>query len=568
MIKENVCAYCRVSTNSNDQENSFENQKSYFEREINKNESYQLYKIYADKGISGTNLSRPEFDTMLTDAGLDINNGYAIVKEPKFNLILVKNTSRFARNVSVDVILKALVRNNVYVYFLDLNKSTKNPEDITYIQIFSVFDERESRDKSKKVRFGLEESARKGNIQYTHIYGYKYLKKPENRLEIIDDEAEIVRMMYDLYVNKLYGIRKIQIELVKLGIKTRQGKDFGDSIIRNILKNETYTGRGVRFKYTYGEIFSEHGLKKTGNPLIFETDKVPQIIDTELFNKAQEIMNGRKQKNGLLGKKHFTTPYGGGKIVCGSCGAYYRSTTATSGGNKLRYYVCNTKKQINFDENGERYLSCCNPNVSEKKLDEIINSEVYTKGMEKRLKFGIKYLEDIKKLLQERIDKPSLEQVEELKKLLGDYERKKEKLIDLYTIEEQLTKEQFTERVNPINEEILKTNQQIKELSKTNEQLEQDILEVQKAINEITEQYNSLFADNYKLKFINQPREILIKDLENFKIMPDGSIRIHFKSIENVVRYYNQYHHFIPQSNKNKLINVSRDIENDFYISA
>lgn len=117
--RSKVVAYCRVSTSTNDQQNSFENQKSYFEREIQKNDSYELYRIYADRGITGTSLNRREqFSEMLKDAGLDatkVNNTNKIVyiasnREPLFHKIYVKNTSRFARNVLVIDILRELLK--------------------------------------------------------------------------------------------------------------------------------------------------------------------------------------------------------------------------------------------------------------------------------------------------------------------------------------------------------------------------------------------------------------------------------------------------------------------------
>ena len=292
MAKKRVAAYCRVSTNSDDQENSFENQKSYFERKYKDNPDYTLYDIYADKGITGTTLQkRPDFNRMLTDAGLDIVNGYKIIAKPKFDLIVTKNTSRFARNVSVDVILKALVQNHVYVYFLDLDKSTENPRDITYIQIFLTFDEQESRDKSKKVLFGLEESIKKGNIHTNgRLFGYKYYPRPENRLEIIENEAEIVRLIFDLYVNKGMGFYRIGNYLKQNNIQTRSGKDFSERGLRLIITNEAYTGRGVRKKYTEGYVFNKHNRRETGNAVIFDTDKIPAIIDMQTFEKAQEIL--------------------------------------------------------------------------------------------------------------------------------------------------------------------------------------------------------------------------------------------------------------------------------------
>ena len=249
-MKKRVAAYCRVSTKSDDQENSFENQKSFFEREYKNNPDYVFYDIYADKGITGTTLKkRPDFNRMLTDAGLDVDNGYKIIAEPKFDLIVTKNTSRFARNVSADVILKALEQNHVYVYFLDLNMSTEQPENITLIQVILSLDERESRDKSKKVLFGLEESIKKGNIHTSgNLYGYKYYPRPENRLEIIESEAEVVRLIFDLYTNKGMGFYRIANYLKQNDIKTRKGKDFSMCGLKIMVTNEVYTGKAVRKK--------------------------------------------------------------------------------------------------------------------------------------------------------------------------------------------------------------------------------------------------------------------------------------------------------------------------------
>ena len=116
--KRRVVAYARVSTNSKDQANSYDNQLSFFQREIPKNPGFEFHGIYADKGITGTSLTkRKDFNRMLTDAGLDINDSYKIIAKPKFDIIMTKNTSRFARNVSVDAIFKALAQNGVYVYF-------------------------------------------------------------------------------------------------------------------------------------------------------------------------------------------------------------------------------------------------------------------------------------------------------------------------------------------------------------------------------------------------------------------------------------------------------------------
>lgn len=175
MIKKVIraVAYCRVSTKKNEQKNSMENQRAHFQRVLSEKEGYTLVSlpsnengIYADKGTSGTKLSRPEFNKMLYDAGLrriiDDTTGkpapeysFRIECPPKFDVIFVKDASRFARDTKVIPILQTLLNNGVSVYFEDIAKSTSVSDDWTYIQIFFNFAESESRQRSEKSQNGL-----------------------------------------------------------------------------------------------------------------------------------------------------------------------------------------------------------------------------------------------------------------------------------------------------------------------------------------------------------------------------------------------------------------------------
>lgn len=133
-----------------------------------------------------------------------------------------------------------------------------------------------------------------------------------------EDEAEIVRLIFDLYANKNMGVQRIGEYLTEHGIFTRQGKPFSGRSLLIMLRNETYTGRGVRNKFTNGAIFEKHPTRETGNAVIFETDKVPAIIDMETFEKAQSVLESKVQhqerKGIYTGKTDFA-----GKLVCGCC---------------------------------------------------------------------------------------------------------------------------------------------------------------------------------------------------------------------------------------------------------
>jgi len=411
MNKIRVAVYCRVSTDSRDQANSFDNQKSYFEREIDKNSDYELVKIYADRGISGTKLSRPEFDIMLYDAGLDIievqNDDkdkrkeylrYRTVpsssRKPKFDIIITKNTSRFSRNMEITTILNDLKKNKVYVHFLDLNKSTENEADITYIQIFQSFDEHDSRDKSEKVLFGMAEGAKKGVVHTnSKLYGYRYIQA-ENRLEIIPEEAEVVRLIYTLYASGL-GARQIINTLTDSGIKTRQGKIFCKSAIRRILDNEKYAGMNNALKYDTGLVFNKNSYPIIKDSYeVIESDKIPSIVSIELFEKCKNILKSKKNYTNQKGIYKGISKYSG-MVYCGKCGSVYYSNS-----DKGRmFYNCSNKKLHGISV-------CNNPNVNEdflnKYFSNLANGELYS------------YVEKVKNVSVRRIYKEIMSQYQRI----------------------------------------------------------------------------------------------------------------------------------------------------------
>lgn len=526
MDKIRCVAYCRVSTNSKEQNNSLENQKSYFQREIIKNGNYEFVGIYADRGISGTKLKRPEFDKMLVDAGLDIvkatNNDNDSRKEmikyitvrsstrkPKFDKILVKNTSRFARNILVEGILRDLALNGVFVHFLDLDKCTDNDQDITLIQLFLTFDENESRDRSKKVIFGLQEAAKRGVIRLGHeIYGYDYIQS-ENCLEIIEKEASVVREIFKLYSENL-GVRRIIKQLNSNNIKNRKGKEFSRSSIEYILKNEKYMGKSIRNKYDHGTVFNKNGhvkIRPEDNWIdIGKTDKIPAIISESLFNKCKELMKNKVDSLRQKGIYKGTTEYAG-KIFCSNCGSTYWSNINRG----KRFYKCKGKR-----EKGE----CNNPNVSVEELDKATSNENYI-GEVKSM--AIIYTRQLKKLivkLKERINKSDTEKVTELKDNLKKLTLKKERYVEMYA-ENKIDKTYFDNKNNLVDNDINKIQNLIKEFSKHNDDILQDIIAIENTIKKINE-------NGMKLDY---SRKEILDDIEKIIIHKDRHIEVIFKSV-------------------------------------
>ncbi|MGD8190963.1 recombinase family protein [Brevibacillus ginsengisoli] len=468
MDKVKVAAYCRVSTSTKDQLNSFENQQTYFQREISKKPEWELIEIYADKGLSGTTMNkRKEFLRMLYDAGVDwqIIKGKVVLtsseREPKFNRIMVSNTSRFARNIlSIDA-LRELKARGVYIDFLDSNKSSENESDEVFIQMLISFAEQESRDKSIKVRFGQKESAEKGVI-FTNktIFGYRYIPK-ENILEIIPEEAEIIITIFDLYVSG-EGIRRIIDILDERGMKTRDGKSFAKSTISSILSQRKYCGDLVRNKYTFGEFLNKHNSYKIKpkDEWIIHEDVIPAIVSKEVFQKAQEIRDGKihtKLQRGInKGKSDFA-----GKIKCETCGNHYIRNVDRG----RAFYNCSLKKAKGVN-------ACSSKNINEKYLNDIVE-EMVTRVPEMILKNKsntIKMLERFKDELLKSIDQDKTELVRNLSDKLKELEGKKVKLLDLY-LDDSFDKHTLSKKALKIDEEIINMKKEIQENSRNNDEI-------------------------------------------------------------------------------------------------
>lgn len=563
MKKERAVAYCRVSTSSKDQANSYENQVRYFNRETEKEGKYKLVEIYADKGVTGTSLNRPEFDKMLYDAGLDIievrneandeRKNYkkyvtiqSSARKPKFDIILVKDISRFARNVEVEGILNDLARVNVYVKFLDINKSTKDSDNRIIIQLLQTLAEQESRDRSKKVIWGVKEGAKNGVISTSNrLYGYKYIQA-ENRLEIIPHEAKVIEKIFDLYIDN-YGARRIINYLDSNGIKTRQGKSFGKTTIRAIIINEKYAGINARMKYDTGTVFNKKSyahIRPKEDWIITETDKIPAIISEEKFNKAQEVLKSKVNHKNNKGVYNGKTKYSG-LIICSNCGSTYYSDRDRG----RRFFRCRTKKQ-------EGVKVCNNPNISLEQLEEAITAEKYNKYVW-RLKYRhLSMLNVLIKYLENKKNNTDFDRIEKTEKELEELEIKNSRLMDIY-IEGTITKEEFESKKEPLNKLISDKEMLIKDLNKPVEEIDKDILEVEKTIDKIR---NIERKPNYEQdELLGQADKIIVTKSRNINIKYKIS-----KEIEDIVAKYDYYEisQLIDEGIKKGYISTDEDYEN------
>lgn len=276
MIFLKIAAYCRVSTLSGEQLTSLENQKHFFE-EYAKMNGHTLYKIYADRGISGKALkNREEFLQMLKDC-----------ESKPFDMLVVKDVSRFARN-TVDFLVgtRKLKSYGIGIRFLSCNMDTLGESEFA-LTMFAAIAQEESHNLSKKIIFGKKVSAEKGRTP-PYIYGYD--KIDTYNLRINHNEAEVVKIIFKTYTTGEYGIRKISAMLNERGYTTKKGNVWTPKGVRRILSNSVYCGIMVNNK-TETLDFLESTRKEIpdSEKLIHIRDDYA-IVSRELFDKASEIL--------------------------------------------------------------------------------------------------------------------------------------------------------------------------------------------------------------------------------------------------------------------------------------
>lgn len=285
MGKLRVAAYCRISTNHEEQESSLETQISYYGKLIAGHEDWELVKIYAERA-SGTQLKkRPEFMQMIKAC-----------KQGKIDLILTKSISRFGRNM-LDTLrtLYELFNLGVKIYFEKENLNNFDKEMRTMMGIYAGFAQEESKNMSDNIKWGIRERMREGKVclNCTRFLGYD--KDENGRLVVVESEAVIVRIIFELYL-KGFGVRRIKKFLEENGIKTVTGKDvWSTSTIDRILSNEKYVGDVLMQKSFTEDFLTGKRSKNEGElSMYFIENDHEAIIKREIFEAVQKRKTKQK----------------------------------------------------------------------------------------------------------------------------------------------------------------------------------------------------------------------------------------------------------------------------------
>ena len=349
--KKRVAAYARVSTDQDEQLSSYEAQVDFYTRYINNNPEWEFVAVYTDEGISGTNTKKRDgFNRMVADA-----------LSGKIDLILTKSISRFARN-TVDTLttIRQLKTKGIEVYFEKENIYTLDAKGEVMITIMSSLAQEESRSISENVTWGIRRSMEEGKVSFAckHFLGYK--KGSNGQLQIVEEEAEIVRSIYKMFLDG-ETVRVIADSLTSRGIPTPAGKKvWSVSTIMSILQNEKYKGDALLQK-TYTADFLTKKVKKNNGelPQYYIENSHPAIIDRETFALVQKEIERRRPVRRQL---HRSSPFNA-KIICGDCGGFYGRKVWHSGSKyEKSVWRCNRK----YD--GES--GCTTPNLGETEIEQ------------------------------------------------------------------------------------------------------------------------------------------------------------------------------------------------------
>ena len=334
-----VAAYCRVSTDSEEQLTSYEAQRTYYTDKIMSNPEWTMAGLFADEGITGTSAQkRPEFLRMIRQC-----------RQKKIDLILTKSVSRFARN-TVDSLkyVRILKELGIAVFFEEQNINTLDADNEMLLTIHSAFSQAESETMSSRVKWGKREAMREGKaiIQYNRLYGYR--RGDNNKPEIIPEQAEVVRRIYQQYLTGA-SLRMIQDTLEGEQVLNVAGKpEWSLNVIRNILTSEKYCGDVLMQKTYISDCISRKTIRNNGQlPKYLLPDHHEAIVDRQTFDAVQAEMARRSagrspsRKNAPTGRTSYASKYAlSERLVCGECGTLYRRCVWAKRGKKRTVWRC------------------------------------------------------------------------------------------------------------------------------------------------------------------------------------------------------------------------------------
>ncbi|MBR5222926.1 MAG: recombinase family protein [Clostridia bacterium] len=463
----NVAAYCRVSTEKEDQLNSLEAQKNFF-YEYTKRTGDNLVRLYADEGLSGTKIkNRKEFLRMMADAEL----GY-------FDIVIVKDISRFARN-TVDLLenVRKLKTLGIETQFLTANMTSMGNSEFV-LTIFGALAQEESANTSKRVKFGKKLNAEKGRVPNL-VFGYDKTIGDYFNLTVNKTEAEVVRKIFSWYVDDGYGAAKISNILNEQKIKTKRNCKWSQNAICRILTNELYVGKIINGKEEVVDFLTGRRAECDENKWMVVEKPELKIIESELFEAAREIMHARCEKFNSNKTRHSNKHLFSTLIKCKDCGWSYRRSVRTYKNTYVRW-VCS-------GHNGKGADNCPNAiTVNEEELIQVLQN--YFAELLAQKKNVVKYvIDEFRKVYKAKDENIAYEK--ELKNQLAKMQKFRQRYMDMYA-DDLISRDELNDKIGGSKKEIERLENELKMVSfhiTKSEQLERILNDTFKEISDVAD---------------------------------------------------------------------------------
>lgn len=441
-----VTYYARVSSETDEQLNSLDNQVSYYEEFIKRNAKWSFVAGYVDEGISGISTKhRENFNRMIDDAADD-----------NFDLVITKEISRFARN-TLDSIqyTRQLLSCGVGVFFQNDNINTFDEDSELRLSIMSSIAQDELRKLSSRVKFGQQQAIKNGVvIGNSRIFGYR---KKDKRLVIDEEQAVMVRELFELYATGKYSMKQIENVFWEKGYRNNNGKKISHTTMSNLISNPKYKGYYVGNKVKVVDMFTKKQKFLPPEEWVMFKDEtgeiVPAIVSEELWDQANFILKRRsddvKNRKNICNHANLLT----GKLFCTCCGApYYRRASADRQGRKDSSWVCSSKKNNGSD-------SCESFVIYESEIASVL-FEVFRDNYSDSEKMIGEYERMYNSL---RDDGGLQRRIESQEAKIASSKKKKQKLLELVT-EGNISDTDFRDMAAQCNKEIEAAEQELSEL--------------------------------------------------------------------------------------------------------
>lgn len=425
-----IAAYCRVSTEKEDQLNSLKAQKNFF-KEYTDRSGDKLVKLYADEGLSGTKIkNRKEFLKMMRDAEFGM-----------FDMVVVKDISRFARN-TVDLLqnIRKLKSLGIETQFLTANMTSMGNSEFV-LTVFGALAQEESANTSKRVKFGKKINAEKGRVPNL-VFGYDKVAGDYFNLKINKTESETVKRIFRLYINNGYGASKIADMLNRDGIKTKRGYKWSQNSVCRILENELYTGKIINGKEEVADFLTGKRTSKGENEWFVTERPELRIISDDDFNNARRLKAERGKKFKVDKERYSNLHLFSTLIKCKDCGWSFRRSVRKYKNTYVRWVCSGHNRGAD---------SCPNTvSIDENELIEVIERYFSDILCQKKNVIGL-VVNEFQKVYRAKDENVAYEK--ELRTAIEKFKRNRQKYMDMYT-DDLISREELNAKISGDKQEI------------------------------------------------------------------------------------------------------------------